>query len=1008
MELKPQIIFSPFRFDIVNQCLWRDEQAIALTPKAFALLNYLIERAGQLVTKEELLNAVWPETYVSDAVLKVCVGELRKALGDDAKSAKFIETLHRRGYRFIGQIAVAREGEKGRSGEGERKIAVSPTLRLSGAHQRLSMLPMMGLVGREAALAQMRDWLSRALGGERQVIFVTGEAGIGKTALLEAFRLSLAAEQHLKISYGQCLEQYGAGEAYLPVLEAISRLCREPGGKGVVDLLRRHAPTWLFQMPSLVNAAERQALQQEMMDVTRDRMLREMAETLEALSAETPLVLVLEDLHWSDYSTLDLVSYLARRGEKARLMLIGTYRPAEILLSEHPLKSVKQDLQMKRHCEELSLEDLSQWAISEYLTARFPQNEFPHELSRLIHERTEGNPLFMVNVVDYLHSAGLIARTDKCWRLQAEMPELQLGVPETIRQMIEKQVGHLSQEEQRLLETASVVGAEFPSAMVALIVGRNAVEIEEMCESLARRRQFLQSSGLSEWPDGTVTTRYGFIHALYQNTLYDRLAAARRAQLHLLIGKQGERIFGERAAEIAAELAVHFERGRDHRRAVKYLLQAADNANRRFAHREAAALARQGLELLKNLQDANEDVRERSRQELMLQMSLCTALPPIEGYGAAIVERTHNRARELCQQLGESVQLFRVLRGLRGYYMFRAEVKTACEISEQLLGLAQSRPDTALLVQAHWALGFSLFHIGEFAKAIDHCEQGLALYDSQQQHYHLSQHRYDPGAALRNGAAWTKWFLGYPDQSLDEIRKALALAREARHPENLCLTLFCASFLYQLHRDSQSTREQAEELIARASQYGLTPWIAIGTSLRGWALTRQGQKSEGIALIRQTLADHGRIGSEIARIHFLGLLAEALLQDEQTEEGLAIVSEVLSAVHHIGVHYFEAELHRLKGELLLKVENRRSRIEGRSPHSLASQEECFHQAIDIARRQRARSLELRAVMSLARLWKQQGKRAEAREVLAETYGRFTEGFDTADHKDAGAFLEELT
>ncbi len=1047
MESKPQIIFSPFRLDTVNQCLWRDEQAIALTPKAFALLKHLIERAGQLVTKEELLNAVWPETYVSDAVLKVYVGELRKALGDDAKSAKFIETLHRRGYRFIGQIAANREGESGRAREreseragereseraGERESGVerprclplphsptlplshSPTPRLSGAHQRLSLLPMMGLVGREAALEQMRDWLSRALGGERQVVFVTGEAGIGKTALVEAFRQSLAAEQHIRIAYGQCLEQYGAGEAYLPILEAVSRLCREPGGVGVVGLLRRHAPTWLLQMPSLIDATERQALQQEALDATRDRMLREMAETLETLTAETPLVLALEDLHWSDYSTLDLVSYLARRRESARLMLIGTYRPAETILSEHPLKSVKQDLQMRRLCEELSLEDLSQSAVGEYLTARFPRNEFPAELSRLIHERTEGNPLFMVNVVDYLQAAGLIARTDERWRLQAEMSELQLGVPESIRQMIGKQVEHLSQEEQRLLEAASVVGAEFPSAMVALILRRDAVEIEEMCESLARRRQFLQASGLSEWPDGTVTACYGFIHALYQNTLYDRLAAARRVQMHLLVGEHGERITGERAGEIAAELAMHFERGRDHRRAVKYLQQAADNANRRFAHQEAVTLARRGLELLKNLPGTSEDTSARAHQELMLQMALCTALPSIEGYGAAVVERTYSRARELCQQLGESFQFFRVLRGLRSFYLFRADLKTAREICEQLLSLAQSGPDTALLAQAHWAMGFSLCHLGEFVQAADHCEQGLAFYDPQQRHYHLSQYRYDPGATLRNCGAWTKWFLGYPDQSLDEIREALALAREARHPENLCITLFCAAFLYQLHRDDQRTREQAEDLIARAGQYGLAPWIAIGTSLRGWALTRQGQKREGIALIRQTLADHGRVGSEIARLHFLGLLAEALLKDEQTEEGLAVLSEALSAGHRIGGHYFEAELYRLKGELLLKAENRRlriedrrSRIEDRDPQSLASQEECFHQAIDIARRQSARSLELRAVMSLARLWEQMGKQTEARAMLAEIYAWFTEGFDTADLKEARALLEELT
>jgi predicted ATPase len=439
--------------------------------------------------------------------------------------------------------------------------------------------------------------------------------------------------------------------------------------------------------------------------------------------------------------------------------------------------------------------------------------------------------------------------------------------------------------------------------------------------------------------------------------------------------------------------------------------------------------------LLKSLPSTREETSALARQELMLQMALCTALPAIEGYGAAVVGTTHNRARELCHRLGESLQLFRVLRGLRSFYLFQAELKTAREIGEQLLSLAESVEDTALLVQAHWAIGFSLCHLGEFNEAMDHCERGLALYDSQQRYDHLLHHRYDPGAALRSCGAWTKWFLGYPDQSLDNIHEALALAEQARHPENSCLTLFQAAFLYQLRRDAQRTREQAEALIEHAGEYGLTPWIAIGTSLRGWALAEQGQKSEGVTQIRQTLAAHGKFGSEIARIHFLGLLAETLLKDRQTEDGLTVLSEALSAVHRIGGHYYEAEMYRLKGELILDCGLRMA--EGRagergsvragevaesfSSHALtlprspalpsairnpqAEAEDCFNRAIEIARRQSAKSWELRAVMSLSRLWRQQGRHVESREVLGEVYGWFTEGFDTADLQDAKALLE---
>ncbi|MGH9767360.1 MAG: ATP-binding protein, partial [Blastocatellia bacterium] len=472
-------------------------------------------------------------------------------------------------------------------------------------------------------------------------------------------------------------------------------------------------------------------------------MLREMAETIEALTAKTPLVLALEDLYWSDYSTLDLISYLARRREPARLLLVGLYRPAEMISSGHPLKAVQQELKMSRRCEELALEFLSEAAVGEYLAARFPESRLPAKLAPLIHERTEGSPLFMVNVIDYLIDRGLIAQVGGKWEFKVETEKINLETPENVRQMIEKQIDRLGIEDQRVLEAASVAGAEFSAAAVAAALEEDVIEVEERCEEMARRRQFLQASRTGESPDGAA--QYRFIHALYQNTLYQRIPAARRSQLHRRIGERAEACMGERAGEIATELAMHFEQGRDFDRAVNYLQQAADNANRRFAHQEAVMLARRGLELLKNLPDTN----ARDRRELALQMALCVALPVTQGYGAAEVGKTYNRARELCERLGESLQLFRVLRGLRSYHLFRAEFKVSREICERLLSLARSNTDDVLLVQSHHALGVALIHLGEFAAAMKHCEQGLALYDPWQRNYHLSDHRFDPEAALR-------------------------------------------------------------------------------------------------------------------------------------------------------------------------------------------------------------------------------------------------------------------
>jgi len=524
-----------------------------------------------LAPKEELLDACWPEIAVSDTVLKVCIREIREALGDDSSSPRFIETAHRRGYRFIGEIKEERES--GRAGEretwgkeneetsgqgGRETISVSPSPplsrstapplsrspalsisashRLSGAFRRAALLSMMEMVGREQALARMRDRLGRAMSGERQLVFITGEAGIGKTTLVEAFLRRDARDAGVLIAQGQCLEQYGAySEAFFPILEAVSRLCQEDGREGVAELLRRRAPAWVQQMPWLAGDAGHEPLRRDATGATRERMLREMAESLEALTAKTTLVLALEDLHWSDYSTLGLISYLARRREPARLMIIGAFRPVELALSAHPLKAVKQELQVKRQCEELPLECLSEEDVGKYLAARFAQNEFPDGLGRLIHMRTEGNPLFMVNVADYLQTEGLIARNDGRWRLQVELAELALGVPESIRQMIEKQIERLSQADQRVLEAASVAGLEFPAAAVAVALEEDMLRVEERCEELARRHRFLEPTGVCESPNGVVTARYAFIHALYQNALYERISAPRRMRMSQLI-----------------------------------------------------------------------------------------------------------------------------------------------------------------------------------------------------------------------------------------------------------------------------------------------------------------------------------------------------------------------------------------------------------------------------------------------------------------------------------------
>jgi predicted ATPase len=967
------------------------------------VLDYLLAHPGQLVTKEALLDALWPETFVGEAVLKVAIRQIREALGDDPKFPRFIETAHRRGYRFIGQLT-----EGGQMPAAGREVGSNKAV--SDSPPRNAFSPP-GVVGRDEALSRMQGWLEKMLDGERQVVFVTGEVGIGKTALVDTFARSIASDRNIRIGRGQCLEQYGTGEAYLPVLGAIGRLCREHGQ--VVEVLRAHAPMWLLQMPSLVSASDRELLSREVFGATRERMLREMGEALEALTADLPLVLILEDLHWSDYSTLDLISYLARQRQAAQLMLIGTYRTAELIISGHPLKAVKRELLAKQQCEELPLEYLREEAVADYLSVRFPINRFPSELAGLIHERTDGNPLFMVSAVDYLVAEGLIGGHEESWGLAVEIENVEVGVPDSVKQMIEKQLDHLDANGQRILEAASVAGAEFSTLAVAAGLGEDRAPVEARCDELARQRQFIQDCGVQVLPNGEAVSRYGFIHALYRNVLYERVSASRRVQLHRRIGEQGEALYGERAREIAAELAMHFERGADYKQAAKYLQRAADNAIRRFAYREAVALSRRGLELLSKLPDT----LERAEQELCLQLTLGVPLIATDGYSAPEVGSVYLKARELCGQLGGTPDISEVLWGLWTFHTLRAELGTAREIAEDLLRLAGRLPYPGLAMRGHLTLEVNFMHMGEFTLALEHYEKALALYDPERHLDDAFFYTQNPGVAMRCHSAWALWFLGQPEQALDRAREGLTLARELIEPNGLAHALYFAAILHQLRGERRLAQENAEAAFAVSSEHGLAMYQTMAMIVRGWAIIEQGRPEEAIEQMREGLAALQATNTELVRPHFLALLAEALGNAGQAAEGLRVLEEALAMAHRNGEGYYEAELYRLKGELLHTQSTGRDlsraatvgkAVVEAGPLAVAHAEGCINQAIKIAQRQKAKSWELRAVTSMARLYQSRNKREEARELLTQIYDSFTEGFDTVDLREAKTLLDELS
>jgi predicted ATPase len=368
-----------------------------------------------------------------------------------------------------------------------------------------------------------------------------------------------------------------------------------------------------------------------------------------------------------------------------------------------------------------------------------------------------------------------------------------------------------------------------------------------------------------------------------------------------------------------------------------------------------------------------------------------------KGWAAPEVEQAYSRARALCHQVGETPQLFWVLRGLWAFYLVRGELQTAHELMEQLLRVAEHMQEPALLIEGHWAVGDTLLWYGELTPARAHLEQGVGLYDPQRDRSHALHHGYDPGVACLVFLARVLWHLGYPDQAVKCSDAALTLAHDLSHPYSLSWALSWAAALHQLRREVQSTRERAEAASTRSTEQGIAFFAAHGMVLGGWALVQQGQATEGMAQLSQGLAAYQATGAELERSHWLALLADGYCQTGQCEEGRRVLAEALAEVQHNGIRYYEAELYRLTGTALL----------WQGVPDAPQAEACFHQALDIARQQQAKSLELRAATSLSRLWQHQGKRAEARELLAEVYGWFTEGFDTADLQEAKTLLETL-
>ena len=890
-------------------------------------------------------------------------------------------------------------------------------------------------VAREQELDKLGKFFEEALSGKGQMAFVTGEAGSGKTALVQEFaRRAQERRRDLAVAAGSCNAHAGIGDPYLPFREVLSYLTGdveakwaagaitrehasrlwnllplsvesllEAGpdlidtfvpGKALVTRASSHArrgAAWLTQLKKLV---ERKAALPPDSMLQQNDLFEQYARTLQTLAKHQPILLILDDLQWADKGSINLLFHLGRRIEGSCILIVGAYRATEVSLGRegerHPLKPVINEL--KRIFGEVELEVFEtedRQFVDSFLDTE--PNKLESAFRDTLFRQTKGHALFTVELLRGMQEQGVLVKDEKGRWIEASELNWE-SLPTRVDAVIEERIGRLPENFREVLKIASVEGEPFTAEVVAQLQKTDVHEIVRILSSELDKRHHLVSAKGIRSVEGQRLSMYLFQHNLFQRYLYSSLDEVERAHLHEKVGTVLETFYGEQAEEIAVQLARHFQGAGIVPKAIAYLYKAGSKAAQLSANEEAISHFNKSLELLKTLPDTP----ERIQKELAMQLSLGSSLMATRGYAAPELGRVLTRARKLCQQIGETPQLFPVLFVLAGFYGIGGEYRTARELAEQMLNLAERAEDPLHKAMFNLQLGYLMLHMGEFTQARAPLEHMIHFYDPEQHSSLAYIYGSDPGVYA---LAWTSWallFLGYTDQALKRSEEAIALAQKLDHPFSLIFALNAAgNTVNKLIHEVRSSREYSKEVMRLSNEKGFVFYQGLALFDQGWMQAEEGQEEEGIAQMHQGMAVLKATGTEAYQTYCLFFLADAYRKAGKVEEGLKVLTEALDLVEKIDERFFEVELHRVKGELLL-MQNE------------AQAEACFRQAINIARRRNAKFFELRTVMSLSRLLQKQGKKKEARKLLADIYDWFTEGFDTQDLKDAKALLEELS
>jgi DNA-binding winged helix-turn-helix (wHTH) protein len=900
--------------------LRRGPREIHVTQKALGVLRLLAASPGRLVTKTEILDAVWPGVAVSDAALTSCIRELRRALDDDARTPTYIETLHRRGFRFLPQRQA-----------GDALDEALPSVEASAP---------VCCVGRDDTLARLHASYAAAADGDRQLVVVEGEPGIGKTTLAQAF-VQAARNPQARIAHAACVEQHEGGEPYRPLLDAWMRLCRGTDGGRVLAILRRCAPTWLAQLPALHLPGERKALERQTTGVTRTRMARELTDAVEALAADAPVILWLDDLHWADRPTLDWLTAFTQRRDRARVLVVASTRPAD----PGSAQVLGAEALVKPSCRVIRLDGLDRHGTHALVAARLRDADGQMDaLADRLYVVTDGHPLFLTTMLDELQGGARDA-------LRSAGVDAGLALPSRLQHLIESQIARLDPRDATLLEVGAVAAEPiWSAALVATAVDVPLADVERGLAKLAARGAFVRRAGTMTWPDGTIADGFAFAHAIHRDVLHARLSASRCADVHRRMGARLETAFAPETAPVAALLTAHFEAAGDWNRAVRYLAEAARIANARGAVDDGSRSLQRAVDLLARLPASD----ERDAREVELRVMLGATLMAARGWGASEVEAVYRQAGALCERLAATPQRFPSYWGLWLFRWGRGELATARDLTTTLRGLAHGSVDPVLHLQvehAEWATAFSQ---GRFADALTAAEHGLAACATgTAEDGALQFGNHHPGMCARACVARVLALRGQAAEASAVAEQAVAEARRFEHPFSLALSLVFAAATSQMLRAPDAVGTFAEEAADLSRRHGFPLVLAWADALCGWTASTRGTR-HAVERIQAAVRSARATGSGQLRTFLLSLLADAQGAAGDQAAGLATLEEAFAWAASVGERFHEAELYRLTGELHAAAGDR------------ARATEAFGRGLEVAEAQGAQLYAQRNAEGLAR------------------------------------------